>query len=822
MVSGGSELGAGSSFLLRYPLLIRFTLFCVFPILLLVVVCFSQLRHSLTPTSGTLAIAGLNFPVEITHDKFGAPSILARTDHDAYFTLGYKHASDRLWQLEMQRRLAQGRLSEVLGAEALQQDIWMRTLGLGDAARISIPFLKADTVAALTAYADGINSWIAQAPSLPMEFQILGVHPEPWTVTDSLSWQKVFALTLGGNMYDELWRVRLRSQFTAEQIQYFYPYDLSSISSVIPNSLEPNRIESNLITNNDLLLSFGIGHRYTGSNVWVISGQYTKSGHPILANDPHLGLQLPSLWYAAAMKGDKLDVSGMTLVGLPMVVLGRNADIAWGGANLMSDQQDLFVETTSPDHPNQYRRGNQWIPFEIKHEKIKVSAAFPSALHETIKPVDIVIRKSDRGPIVSDVGLTADMVLSLRWAALDAEDLTMESFFEIQYAKNWEGFRKALTKLKAPGMNFLYADRSGNIGYQAAGMMPKRAHGVGITPSNGSDVSDWEGYHNFETLPSIFNPDEGFIVSANNPVEGSSEMVISHEWAPSERYDRIVSLIKAKIDDQVSMTVSDMQAIQADETDLGALALLPYLTSITGETAQETAALTVLKNWDGKFELESVGASLFATWTYYLMHEVLDDELKGSRQHTGNLNPLSSSIGLISWPQTVKILSSNSHGWCKVNYESPCLSERKESLTKALMQLAKITGSHSVSKWKWSSLSATEFIHQPFGRVKGLDLIYKKKAQSVTSPNSVNASNLQFDEFKGFTQNFGSGFRQIFELDRFGNQWYMVSTGQSGNPMSPHFSDMIQPFSNNQLTKMVGFQRHEEPLKLIPLHERQP
>lgn len=795
----------------KHPLMYRFAIVIILPLCVGAIFAFIYLKSSLTLVSGTLEIEGLENHVEITHDGYGTPAIVAKTDHDAYFALGFKHASDRLWQLEVQRRMSQGRLSEIFGAAMLSTDITMRTLGLYDAAEKSVPFLKEETVNALTAYAGGINAWIAQSSSFPIEFQLFGVAPEPWTIVDSLGWQKVFAMTLSGNMTDELRRNQLQRQLTPDQIRYIYPFDPISSSQE-----EFASVASTLQVDIDGLLDFGIGHPFTGSNAWVVSGAHTKSGNAILANDPHVGLQLPSVWYAAALKGDRLDVSGMTLVGLPMIILGQNTNIAWGGTNLLSDQQDIFVETTSPQHPNQYLNEGQWEEFDSRKERINVGAAFPAFLREKLNPVEIVVRNTKRGPVISDTQMESSAVFSLRWSALDAEDRSIEAFYDLQYAGDWNEFRQALTKLKSPGMNFLYADREGNIGHQVAGKMPERAQGVGILPLVATSDNGWLGYQPFELLPSVYNPENGFIVSANERVDHSAEMTISHEWAPSARHDRITELLKAVIDTSQPLTVADMERIQGDSVDLTALELLPYLLEIVAETQQEHEALEILKNWNGEFTPESAGATIFASWSHYLTYGILGSALNHSWQRPEEAQLLNSSLGRVSWAQLADILSKNSHGWCQKNQSRTCLNEIKVNFKIALDQLTKISGTKSVSEWRWRDFSTTEYVHQPLGQVKGLEWLFKKSVGSVTSQNSVNASNLLFDPMNGFTQNFGASFRQVFELDKNRSHWYMISTGQSGNVVSPHFDDMITDFSKVRLAPYNATSNFENTLKLIP------
>lgn len=794
----------------KYPITSRLLVIIILPLCAGAIYLYSQLNSSLTPVEGTLEVKGLAQSVTISHDAYGTPTIVAETDLDAYFALGFKHASDRMWQLEVQRRLAQGSLSELFGAQLLSSDITMRTLGIYKAASESLPFLDGETVEALTAYANGINAWIEQSTELPIEFKLFDIRPDPWKVVDSIAWQKTFSLTLSGNMTDELRRSELQKHLTPEQIRYIYPYDPVPEYTVAPQVVDPILVDLVELT------EFGIGRPFTGSNAWVVAGRHTQSGYPIIANDPHLGLQVPSSWYAASMKGDKLDVSGMTLVGLPMVIFGRNNIIAWGGTNLQSDQQDLFVETTSPQQPNRYLDGDRWKQFETRKEVIQVSADFPAFLREETAPVTIVVRQTVRGPIVSDMQGAAEAVVSLRWSALDAEDRTVDAFYHLQYAQGWEDFRLALSQLKTPGLNLLYADKEGNIGHQVAGMIPKRAQGVGILPIRASSDNSWLGYHDFDSLPSTYNPPKGYIVNANERIEHPPQMSISHEWAPQARHQRITRILENLIEEKADITVDDMREIQSDSKDLTALVLLPFMQRVQGETTQERNAISVIKSWDGRFHPDSVGATIFSFWSHYLKQKIFSSAFDHNWQRPEQTSMLTASLERMSWADLAAVVETNDHGWCSTSQSNACANELETSLDTALEQLTKISGTESVEEWTWKELSTTEFVHQPLGRVKGLKWLFRRNINSVTSPNSVNASNHQFDENAGFTQNFGASFRQVIGLDEWENHWYMVSTGQSGNVMSEHFDDMVLPFSRAEIVPLDTEHDADTRLKLVP------
>ncbi len=790
----------------RYPLFSRFILFVFIPILALTILLWNYAQSSISPSSGSIEINGLINPVNIKHDSFGTPFINAKTDHDAYFAIGFKHASDRLWQMELQRRLAQGRLSEIFGTDSISTDIWLRTLGFQQAAEQAWQHLSPNAKEALDAYRDGVNAYILQSPSLPPEFQVLQVNPELWSVYDSLSWQKMFALNLNRNLFDEINRFIMKSRFSAEQIQTFFPYDpLIELGSQVPETASVTSLLSSLSFQlNPLQDQWGIGHRFAGSNAWVVAGEHTKSGKPILANDPHLGLQIPSLWYSVSMKGDKLNVAGMSLVGLPTVIFGQNTNVSWGGTSLESDQQDLFIETVSNSNPDQYLSGSGWKPFQLREEVIQVKAPMPSSLRTKLEPVTITVRSTDIGPVISDIFNESDKILSLRWAALDQKDLTFEAFFNLQYASNWQEFRTALSLIKAPGLNFLYADHQGNIGAQAAGKMPNRGAGVGILPQSSQPISNlWQGYADFDLMPSILNPEQGYLVSANEKISHSEDLVISHEWAPPARKKRIENLLLSSIESGKPISLAATQATQIDQVDISTLPLIPLLTRVKPETDLEKEAISALKLWSGEYSVNSVAASIFHTWVDHLRKEIFSNELKHSWQRPEQANRVERMENRVTHQQLTEILKSDRLGWCSNNNESrPCQQELITSLKESIKQLKKLTSSSDLDNWRWGDLHRTEFSHRPFSDIRGLKSFFTRTTHVGGSPNTINAANAELDWSRGFIQNFGAGFRQVFQLDEMKTHLYMNSTGQSGHFMSSYYDDMIEPFSQGQLSSM--------------------
>ncbi len=459
------------------------------------------LRTSLPKTSGTVTVAGLDGRVEIVRDADGVPHVFATTSDDAYFALGYVHAQDRLWQMEFHRRIGAGRLSEMLGDATLGTDKFMRTLGVYRMAQSAYEALDPSTTAIVDAYAAGVNAWLGEGHTLPVEFTILGVTPEPWQPADSLAWAKLMAYDLGGNFDTELLRVRLLQTLGPERTAQLMPdYPQSGVTIVAANELAPATADSLLELDSFLQLNLQLGGIDVGSNNWVVAGSRTDTGLPLLANDPHLGSRIPSIWYLVELSGGPLHVTGATFPGLPGVATGHNDSIAWGVTNLGPDVQDLYMERVNPANLNQYEVDGAWVDMVIVEELITVKGED--------EPVRWAARSTRHGPLLSDVSGGTTSPVALRWPALDATDTTITAFANAGTATNWEEFTASLRDYVAPSQNFVYADKEGNIGYYAPGRIPVRAEGHdGMTPVPGWDSQyEWQGWIPFEEMPHAYNP----------------------------------------------------------------------------------------------------------------------------------------------------------------------------------------------------------------------------------------------------------------------------------------------------------------------------
>jgi penicillin amidase len=784
------------------PLLSRFGAFVLLPCAAAGVFAWRQLRATLPASGGAVIVAGVTGPVEIRRDAHGIPYITARTDRDAFFAAGYVHAQDRLWQLEVQRRMVDGRLSEIFGKNSIQQDIWLRTLGLREAAKAAWPRLTPDARESLTAYTAGINAWLAQHDDLPPEFAIVGVQPQPWTVYDSLGWTNMFALTLGGNFREEITRYVAGQTLGAGKLAAFYPDEHPGERADEPVTVTSKEQAQALLAMADLQQrlesELKLGGKYVGSNAWVVSGKLTRDGQAILANDPHLAVQMPSLWYGVQLRGDRLDVSGMTLVGLPIVIFGRNADVAWGGTNMMADQQDLYFERVDPNDPSRYEVDGGWEPFTTRTETIAVRQEFPAFLRGALKPITVKVRATRHGPVISDQFDVFEQPVSLRWSAYENPGATYESLYRLNYARDWAGFNAALKDYVAPALNFLYADARGNIGYVGAGRIPVRGKGEGTLPVPGwSREYDWQGAVPFAAMPRSFNPEKGYIVNANNRVTPpGSPWFISHDWAPPARASRIQQLLQQKVRANRRITVADMEAIQADVANSPSATLVKVLTTVATSDPGHREAIRFLAHWNGEMDKDSVGATIFYAWSDHLRSRIFSDEIRGAwneREQARHLNALAERM---QDDELAALLADDRLQWCDVRDTvrvETCHDAMLSSLESALKDLRKLDGS-DMSEWTWGSVHKTRYEHMPFSQMPALRRFFQREIGNGGSPQSVNVASARFRESEGWVQTFGAGFRQIISLGRTSRHLYMNSTGQSGNVVSAHYDDMVEPF----------------------------
>jgi penicillin amidase len=768
-------------------------------------------------------VAGISGAVRIETDAHGIITIRAGSPSDAFFGLGYAHARDRLWQMEFQRRIASGRLAEILGRRLVETDRFLRTIGFRRAGAEALASLSAAARGALESYAAGVNRFLAAEPARPIEFRLLRVEAEPFGPVDCLAWAKVMDWDLAsGNAANEIRRARFVAAVGAERAAELFPAvpsepaivrdeewrTISDFGFRIPESKKTavpgpesgipspaSSVWSALERRFALLDDLGFGGEAVGSNSWVLAGSRTKTGRPILANDPHLGLRTPSVWYLARLEAPGLWVEGATLPGVPGVIVGHNSRIAWGLTNLEADLQDLYLEKADPRDPSRYFHAGGWHPFAKRAETIRVRGGRDETL---------VVRSSVHGPIVTDVlegarrlGVPA---VALRWTALDPKDSTTEAFLGMATAGNWGEFLAAASRLASPPQNLVYADVDGHIGYTASGIIPIRPRADGTLPVAGTGEDDWTGSIPFESLPRVFDPPRGFVATANNRVVSERyPYPITGDWLDPYRARRITTRILA----QPSLGLEDVAAIQLDRFSLQAEELLPLLLGTIPSSEAASRALGILKTWNHEFAGDSAAAAVYAAW-YSRLSEMPQDELKDT------------PAGSVRSRFLINALSGNS-AWCddvRTPAKETCGDFASSALSRAAALLAERLG-EDPGRWRWDRLHRARFPHGVFDRVPVLSRFFSLETGAGGDASTVNVGAYRRDG--SFRMTDGPSYRQIVDLSDSSRSLYVNTTGQSGNVFDRHYRDFLSLWRDGRYVRFG-----EAPVKTLTLEPATP
>lgn len=767
-------------------------------LLVVVIAAFLWYRHASQPRiDGSITVPRLKEAVDIVRDKEGVPHIFAESAGDAYFALGFVHAQDRLWQLEMNRRIASGRLAEILGPKALNTDRFLRTLGVRRNAEAILDSLNQETRQALEDYARGINTYLAaHSGPLPPEFLLTGApKPSPWHPADAIAWQTMMAWDLGANWTQELLRMRLSQRLTLEQINQFlppYPGD-----PVVPTQ-DYTQLYRKLSDVTDQLAAVAdiappSGIEGVGSNNWVLSGERSTSGKPLLANDPHLALAAPSLWYFAHLSAPGLNVIGATLPGIPGIVLGRTDRIAWGFTNTAPDVQDLYIERINPANPLQYQTPQGWSEFGRRTEIIKVKGG---------PDVELEVRSTRHGPVITGALPVAakaplaaeEYVLSFAWTALQQDDRTIQAGIGFNRARNWSEFLKAAKDFGAPQQNIVYADVDGNIGFVAPGIVPVRRPEndlKGLAPAPGWDSRyDWAGFIPFNGLPQAFNPPSQRVVTANEKIVGDAyPYFLTSEWALPYRAKRIHALLDA----QNKHDLKGFAAMQQDSLSLAALELLPVLRTVNPASERGRKALEMLRAWNGTMAVDSSAALIFNAWMRDASRRIFTDELgeelmadywEQRNAHQPMVNALKNTDGQSAWCKDARLSAGPA--------VEACRRLLSESLESALSDLEQHFGD-DMAGWEWGQAHIARAEHRPFGNVASLSAFFDIRIPSPGDTYTVNVGRYSLrDEAEPFTNRHAAGLRALYDFADLENSLFMHSTGQSGNALSPLYRNYTE------------------------------
>jgi penicillin G amidase len=741
---------------------------------------FLWLRSSLPQEDGRLVLTSLGGEVRISRDEHGIPTIAASSERDAAFALGFAHAQDRLFQMDTMRRFGAGRLSEWFGPATLRADRFSRTLGLYRAAERQYALLAPELRAALDAYAAGINAYLKQHEgALPPEYQLLRVTPEPWRPADTLVWGKLMDLQLAANFRNELLHARLAQHLTPEQLDILYPsHDHDGAVTLGGGSAALQSLPLDAIYAS---LPPQVGPTFASNN-WVVDGQHTVSGKPLLANDPHLGFSSPSVWYMARIATPDGAREGVTAPGGgPFIVIGHNARIAWGFTTTASDVEDLFIERVDPADATRYLTPEGSEPFTTRQEEIRVKGADTETL---------TVRSTRHGPVISDLGggyaqpAASGTVLALAATWLAEDDRTPNALWGMNHAGNWQAFRDALKDFVAPQQNMVYADVDGHIAFIAPARVPIRAKGDGWMPAPGwSGDYEWTGFIPFDDLPQALDPPSGRFVSANNKiVPDSYPYFLGRGWDLPNRAQRINELLDAT----PKQSPEASAAIQADTLSPMARDLLPLMLTAPPSSKEAGEALDRLKSWDRRMERDQTAPLIFVAWLRAFNRTVLASKLGSAFDDYWGLHP-----------DVVRLILTEHPEWCgEAAAETPssCAPQLAASLDAALDELRQHYGD-DMNSWQWGRAHVAQFTNQFWAKVPMVGGLIALGIPADGGYDTINrGAGPVGDTDDPYADTHGSTLRMIVDLSDIAGSRFMITPGQSGNPFSPHYGDLMQPW----------------------------
>jgi len=779
-----------------------------------------SVRRPFPKSDGTLTVAGLQGGVDVFRDQMGVPHVYASSPHDLFFTQGFLHAQDRFWQMDVWRHISSGRLAEMFGDDQVETDAFLRTLGWERIASQEWEQASSELRQTLQAYADGVNAYMAtKSPAeLSFEYTVLeainrSYTPEPWNPVQTLAWGKVMAWDLRGNLEEEIGRSLLAALPGFEELYPAYPDahpiivgGVGGAPSVLPVGLPAigeglRVVQAKLERVETLTGKAGTG---IGSNSWVIHGSRTASGKPILANDPHLSIQMPSIWYQIGLhcqpKGAAcpLEVAGFSFAGVPGVVIGHNDRIAWGFTNLGPDVMDLYIEKMNPANPDEYEVNGSWERVSKRTEIIKVAGG---------DPVEIEVRITRHGPLIdaryepieefeskAGIALPDHFALALRWTALEPAR-TFEAILGFNRAQNWDEFRAAAETFDLPAQNLVYADVDGNIGYQAPGKIPIRAGGDGRLPVSGwTDENEWTGFIPFQELPSVFNPEAGFVVTANNAVVGADyPYLLTNDWNYGHRARRLVDLVGSKRD----VSLDDVAGWQNDTYNLNAQWLVPYLVSLDVGEGLPRQALGILEQWDLMNDADSAGAAIFEVTWREILRRSLEDDFPSDVDVEGGSRLYVAMQQLATTPNSL---------WWDDHNTSTFVEDRDAIFRQAMaasVELLEDRFGSDPRRWQWGALHTATFRNQTLGE-SGIGLIEGRfnrgPFDTAGGEDIVNATGWSIEE--GFEVTWVPSMRMIVDLGDLDASRTVHTTGQSGHTGHDHYQDMVELWRDGEYYPM--------------------
>jgi len=759
-------------------------------------VVYSLLRRSVPASKGSVRLEGLDSPVEVFRDRWGVPHIYAGSVRDVMFAQGYVHAQDRLWHMELARRAASGSLAEVFGPVALDADRLLRRVGLRRAAEAELAQFAEAMRENVEAYAAGVNAFIeGNRNRLPPEFLILRFRPQPWMPVDGLTIGKFVGWSLSGNWDTEIVRAWIVERLGPEEAARMEPGYPVGAPLIVPPGAECRGLGAPLLEELRKVQEL-VGAGGGGSNNWVVDGHKSVTGKPLLANDPHLPLQMPSIWYEVHLNGGGANVIGASIPGIPGVIIGHNDRIAWGVTNTMTDGDDLFVERINPDDPRQYAYGGKWVDGDLVREEIRVRGRREPVVEEVL-----VTR---HGPIIGPSIPGERRALALRTVVAEPGQHA-QSILLLNSAGNWEEFREALRQWPAPAQNFVYADVEGNIGYQMAGLVPLRAKGQGLVPSPGwTGEYEWKGFVPFDELPSVLNPPTHYVATANNKiVDDDYAYFLGAEYLDGYRIQRIVELLEAR----EKHSLEDFRSIQGDIYSIPGRELAQHLLGLQSADQDARRALNFLRVWDYQLSPDSVAATIVQAFFLQMLRNTvavklgpLTDYFVGKEVHPAVPDSFylhRSASWLLGLMREAPADWFAGRSWPEV---------MEQSLEEAVAGLRRQLG-EDMSRWTWGRVHYAPFEHV-LGRVRALQPLFNRGPVPVGGDMNTVAQASYVGSRPFVVHSYTASYRQIIDLSDLNRSVAILPGGQSGHPASRHYSDMIDAWRRVEYHPML-FDRGE-------------
>jgi penicillin amidase len=777
-------------------------------------------QRSFPQLSGELTVPGLDADVTVQRDDAGIPTIEADNAHDLFQAQGFVHAQDRFWEMDFRRHVTSGRLSELFGESQVGTDTFVRTLGWRAVAEEEVKLLDPQTLGWYQAYADGVNAYLSlrSGADLSLEYAVLGLQnpgyePEKWTPADSVAWLKAMAWDLRSNLEDEIDRALLATELTPEQVAEIYPpYPYAdnptilqseiaipapaSAGHVTPIAPVTDATVDSLLALKDILKKMpellGRAGPDIGSNSWVVSGAHTASGKPLLSNDPHLGPALPSVWYQMGLRCSTVSeecpfaVAGFSFSGMPGIIIGHNERIAWGFTNLGPDVADLYLEKVSRDT---VELDGVPVPLAIREETLKVAGG---------NDVPIRIRSTSHGPLVTgisgefgdlaaDYPATAELPegsyeLSLQWTAL-TPGRTPGAIFAVNRATDWQSFRAGARLFDVPSQNLVYADIDGNIGYQAPGLIPIRQSGDGTLPQPGwFAATGWAGYADFDSLPSLYNPPSGYIVTANNAVASENTTpLLTRDWDAGYRASRIVELIEQSIASGGGFTAEDMSVIQADNANAFAERIAPFIADLA-PSGNARLGKQFLDGWDFHDDADSAQSAYFNIFWRNLLEDSFAPKLPDAIPPAGGSQ----------WFQVVGALldQPDSEWWAGPDDNIVTRDDALMlALSKAWTEAEQLMGTDQAD-WTWGELHTLTVRNESFGEsgIAPIEMLFNRGPYELGGGSSVvNAVGWYAPE--GYVVDWVPSMRQVIDLADLDSSTWINLTGASGHAFHANYVD---------------------------------